>query len=67
MNKDEILDAIQEECSRLNILEAVYNHYKKSVDIIKIEQCRDAIEVSLEKLLELDTKFKELEKKEVQL
>ena len=65
MNKEEILDAIHNECSRLETLKAIYSYYKKQGDIsYRIEQCQDSIEISVDKILDFNKKLNELEKEE---
>jgi hypothetical protein len=65
MSKAEILKAIDDKSSKLEILKAVYSHHKEKGDLNRIDQFREAIHVAVDTLLDLHAKLKKLEKEEV--
>ena len=61
MIKNKILEKIKEESNRLDTLRAIRNYYKKQNDnSYRIEQCENALQVSVDKLFELSQKLKEV-------
>ena len=60
MSKDKILKKIKEESNRLDTLRAIRNYYKKQNDnSYRMERCENALQVSVDKIFELNQKLKE--------
>ena len=59
MTKDKILEKIKEESNKLDTLRAIRNYYKKQNDYsYKMQRCENALQVSVDKLFELNQKLK---------
>ena len=59
MTKDKILEKIKEESNKLETLRAIRNYLKKhDDDSYKMERCENALQVSVDKLFELNQKLK---------
>ena len=60
MTKDKILEKIKEESNKLDTLRAIRNYYRKqNEDSYRMERCENALQVSVDKLFELNQKLKE--------
>jgi len=60
-SKDKILEKIKEESNKLDTLRAIRNYYKKQNDhSYRMERCENALQVSVDKIFELNQKLKEL-------
>ncbi len=61
MTKDKILEKIKEESNKLDTLRAIRNYYRKqNEDSYRMERCENALQVSVDKLFELNQKLKEV-------
>ena len=61
MTKDKILEKVKEESNKLDTLRAIRNYYRKqNEDSYRMERCENALQVSVDKLFELNQKLKEV-------
>ena len=61
MTKHKILEKIKEESNKLDTLRAIRNYYRKqNEDSYRMERCENALQVSVDKLFELNQKLKEV-------